>query len=217
MTRIVVNQYYIHENNLVKVIGASGMTRADTLRYLIEWQDANDERRTAEVKGRELSAAPTMERLYQDYRQSLNAICSQANHIEELEATSSLFQCIMEASAVYVTRFGGEVEFQGAIRKMHEEYEEVQKAVIKYAQACTDDTPMSLRLKTPRQFRSDVVHEMIDLFVTVGGVAHVLGITWDDIESAGHATLDKLDKRTTEDYAWNPETRTVERKDKIKP
>jgi predicted dehydrogenase len=84
--RIAVNNYYMHENNLVRVIGAKGMESVETLEFMIEWRNDQDERCTAHVKGRELGQAPSIERLYQDYQQALEVICKQANIIEELEA-----------------------------------------------------------------------------------------------------------------------------------
>ena len=87
--RIQTNQHYIHENNLVRVIGAHGMDNAATMTFAIEWfvwVDGKDERHTKEVSRRELSEAPTLPRLYYDYRMALDVICLQANRIEELEA-----------------------------------------------------------------------------------------------------------------------------------
>lgn len=95
MTRIIMNQFYLHENNLVRVIGAHGMLDAATMTFAIEWfvwTDGKDERHTAEVTRRELSEAPTMPRLYADYRQALDVICQMANKIEGLEESRDLWQ-----------------------------------------------------------------------------------------------------------------------------
>lgn len=130
---------------------------------------------------------------------------------------TTLFQRIMEASAAYVERMGGSQEFQGAIRKMYEEMREYEVALIAYTQARTNETPMSLRLKTPDQLRLETLREYIDFMVTAGGVFAVLGIRFEDIEQAAHDTLAKLDARTTQTHQWNPETKTVERIGKIAP
>lgn len=212
MLRIIVNEYYLYENNLVKVVGAKGMTNADTMRYLIQWGDREGRACSAEVTRRELSAAPTMERLYHDYRMALDAICAQANHLENLEAQPSLFQRVMEASKTFVERFpGGKLTFHGAARKMQEEYFEFQHAVAEYAAAKTDDSLPSEHFNSYQELRKEAAREMIDLFVTAAGLGSTIGLTWEDIEAAARETLDKLDKRTTATHQWNEDTQTVER------
>ncbi len=79
--KIQINAHYIHENNLARVIGVHAL---DTLapQFLIEWfvwKDGKDERHTKTVDRYELQPAPTMERLYSDWRAALDVICQQAN------------------------------------------------------------------------------------------------------------------------------------------
>jgi hypothetical protein len=83
---IRVNEYYIHENNLVQVRGARGMQSLETLQFLIEWKDNDGNTCTSIVKEEELSAAPSLPDLYRQYHDALEAVCKQANMIEALEA-----------------------------------------------------------------------------------------------------------------------------------
>ena len=214
--RIIVNEYYFYENELVRVVGAKGMENADTMRYLIQWGDSQGRACSAEVSRHELSAAPTIERLHHDYRMALDAICAQAGCIEELEAKQTLFQDVMQASKTFVERFpGGRLTSQGAHRKMAEEYAEYQVAMERYEESEHDNTPMSLRLKSPHQLRKEASQELIDLLVTIGGYAASVGLTFEDIESAAHQTLDKLEKRTTETHVWDEKSQTVMKRSKM--
>lgn len=133
------------------------------------------------------------------------------DEIKRLTSEASLFERIMTASADYVARMGGTLEFQGAIRKMYEEQREFEIALIAYTQALTDDTPMSMRLKTPHQLKREMLREYVDFMVTAGGVFAVLGIDMADIQQATIDTLAKLDARTTETHQWNEQTKTIER------
>lgn len=207
MTRIVVNQYYMHENNLVKVVGAAGMDNPDTTRFLIQWGDSQGRACSAEVTRRELSPAPTIERLYQDYRQCLEAICNQANRIEELENAPSLFQQVMTASKDYVERFGGTLNSRGAEDKAAEEFEEFKEQCDCVAFHLTFKQPHSEAHKQLIEGnRRDAAEELIDCLVTLGGMAACAGLTWDDIQTAARAKLDKLNQRTTDTHAWNGTT-----------
>jgi fructose/tagatose bisphosphate aldolase len=128
----------------------------------------------------------------------------------------SLFQRVMQASKDYVERFpGGHLTFHGAARKMQEEYFEFQHAVGDYAAAKTDDTLPSEHFNSYQELRKEAAREMIDLLVTVGGLGATIGLTWEDIESAAHDTLDKLDSRTTENYAWYESIKQVAKKSKM--
>ena len=84
--RIQVNQHYIHENNLVKVVGMNGT------RYMIHWGDSEGRAFARNADHYELQPAPTMERLYADYKQALEVICRMANKIEGLEESRDLWQ-----------------------------------------------------------------------------------------------------------------------------
>lgn len=139
-----------------------------------------------------------------------------ANKIEALFA-DDLFMRVMTASAAYVTRFGGELNEQGAIRKMHEEQREFEVATIAYTQARTSDTPLSLRLKSPEQLKREMIREFIDFMVTVGGMFAVLGIDFEDVQQAARDTLAKLDSRDASTHQWNPDTKTVEKIGKPAP
>lgn len=108
----------------------------------------------------------------------------------------SVFQRIMHASAAYVARMGGHLTQSGTITKMHEELAEFEDAVKTFD-------------------REGAARELIDLLVTIGGVAAWAGLTFEDIEQAAHETLAKLDNRTPETHAWNPHTKTVERIGKV--
>ncbi len=80
---IDVGKHYIYENDLVLVVGMHGT--GSERRFMIQWGDSQGRACAAEVQRRELSPAPTMERLYGDYKACLDVICQQANKIEELE------------------------------------------------------------------------------------------------------------------------------------
>jgi hypothetical protein len=150
--------------------------------------------------------------LLERYHDALEVVRKQAIIIQELEATPSLFQRVMEASKTFVERFpGGHLTFHGAARKMQEEYFEFQHAVGDYAAAKTDDTLPSEHFNSYQELRKEAAREMIDLLVTVGGLGATIGLTWEDIQAAARETLDKLDKRTTETHTWNEDTLTVER------
>jgi hypothetical protein len=218
--RITVNEYYLYQNDLVEVIGVGWGKPGTPWRYHITWTDQKGEHHET-VEHAELSAAPTIERLYHDYRTALDVICNQANRIEALEAQQTLFQQVMQASANYVGRFeGGRLTLQGAQRKMAEEYAEFQIA-IEYHELSklsdNDDTGLYSSIKSTEEHRKEAAQELVDLLVTIGGFAASSGLTWDDIEQAARDTLDKLDTRTTDTHAWNPDTLTVERIGKVKP
>jgi hypothetical protein len=142
------------------------------------------------------------------------------DYVEDLLAAKdkdpSLFQRVMEASKTFVERFpGGKLTFHGAARKMQEEYFEYQHAVGDYAAAKTDDTLPSEHFNSYQELRKEAAREMIDLLVTVGGLGATIGLTWNDIEAAARETLDKLDSRTTDDYAWDDNSKTVMKKSKM--
>jgi len=77
--KIQINTLYIYQNDLVQVVGAH--KKGLSWRYLIQWGDIEGRACSAEVEHFELSAAPTMARLYHDYQQALEVICKQANKI----------------------------------------------------------------------------------------------------------------------------------------
>lgn len=87
--KIQINQHYIYENNLVRVVGSAWKV---TRRYMIQWGDSQGRACTAEVDHYELQEAPTMQRLYADYKQALEVICQMANKIEALEESRDLWQ-----------------------------------------------------------------------------------------------------------------------------
>lgn len=82
--RVQVANYYMHLSQLVYVSGATGMTSPETLRFTITWKENGEEKR-AEVRANELSPAPTLPELHDNYMLALNVISKQANKIEELE------------------------------------------------------------------------------------------------------------------------------------
>jgi hypothetical protein len=121
---------------------------------------------------------------------------------EAYDAMPSLFQRVMSASETYVKRFGGELSLEGAMEKMHEEWDELHVEIANYE-----------KFQHPI-IRSQAAKEAIDLLVTVGGVLSALGVSIEITISAANATLDKLDERTTDKYAWNG--KTVEKIGKVK-
>jgi uncharacterized small protein (DUF1192 family) len=127
--------------------------------------------------------------------------------VERLTAQPSLFQDVMQASAAYVTRFGGRMTYTGALRKADEEHREYLEAIGEIVEG----QPASFILSKPETLRKAAAEELIDALVTLGGLASLAGLTWADIEQAARETLLKLDNRTPETHAWNPETKTVER------
>jgi hypothetical protein len=150
--------------------------------------------------------------LLERYHDALEVVRKQAIIIQELEATPSLFQRVMEASKTFVERFpGGHLTFHGAARKMQEEYFEFQRAVGDYAASKTDDTLPSEHFNSYQELRKEAAREMIDLLVTVGGLGATIGLTWEDIQAAARETLDKLDSRTTDTHQWSEDSLTVER------
>lgn len=82
--KVQVANYYMHLSQLVYVAGATGMTSPETLRFIITWKENGEEKR-AEVRGSELSPAPTLPELHDNYMLALNVISKQARQIEELE------------------------------------------------------------------------------------------------------------------------------------
>jgi hypothetical protein len=154
--------------------------------------------------------------LRERYEDALEVVRKQALCIQELEAKQSLFQDVMGASKTFVERFpGGRLTSQGAHRKMAEEYAEYQVAMERYEESTHDDTPMSLRLRSPYQLRKEAAQELVDLLVTIGGYAASVGLEWGDIEQAAHQTLEKLGKRTTDEYAWFESIMQVAKKSKM--
>lgn len=83
--KIQTNQYYMRLSQLVLVSGATGMLSEETLRYIIRWTEDGTPMRD-EVKAEELSRAPTLPELHENYMLALNVIAEQAKKIEELEA-----------------------------------------------------------------------------------------------------------------------------------
>jgi hypothetical protein len=82
--RVQVFNYYMHLSHLVYVSGATGMTSPETLRFIITWKEGDKECRD-EVRGSELSAAPTLPQLHDNYMMALHVIAEQARKIEDLE------------------------------------------------------------------------------------------------------------------------------------
>lgn len=125
----------------------------------------------------------------------------------------SLFRHVMEASEHFVvTRFKGYLTQAGTWAKYDEESREFKDALRLLAMASVDRRPMEMRGKTPDELRKDAAGELIDVLVTLGGMAAQAGITWTDIEAAARETLVKLDNRTTETYEWREDVEQVVRK-----
>lgn len=117
---------------------------------------------------------------------------------------TTLFQRVMEASRVFVERFGGHLTPEGTTRKADEEYAEFKAALIDLsATDTTEDT---------RALKDEAARELIDTLVTLGGMAAAAGLTWTDIEAAAYHVLAKLDSRTVDTYAWDEATKLVVRK-----
>ena len=131
----------------------------------------------------------------------------------EIEAAPSLFQRVMTISPVYVARFGGTISLEGAMRKMHEEWDEMHEEI----KLCAMDITLVLLGKAGPDSAAQerLAKEAIDLLVTIGGVLHALDVPITLTAQAADATLEKLDSRTTDDYAWQDTSRTVERIGKI--
>jgi hypothetical protein len=156
--------------------------------------------------------------LLERYHDALEIVRKQAIALEELEAINArqaetiamlktapnLFHDVMTISPTYVKRFGGTPTEVGVLGKLAEEQDEFDKAI--GAVINEGETPERLEHMTC---------EFIDVMVTAGGVLAHYGVSWADIEQAARATLDKLEGRTEELYAWNPVTKTVEKKSKI--
>jgi hypothetical protein len=140
--------------------------------------------------------------LLERYHDALEVVRKQAIIIQELEATPSLFQRVMEASETYVTRFKGEIIPSGAVTKFSEEVEEFKEAI--------DDTALF-----SSDTRQHLLEECIDVMVTMGGVLSCYGIQWSEIDAAARAKLKKLDERTTDDYVWDPKSKTVIKRSKL--
>lgn len=139
-------------------------------------------------------------------REALYAFIERREH-ELLQTVQQppLFRQIMQASERYVTRFGGVLTPMGTLNKMQEEYDEFRAAISDLA---VDGAQEESTL------RALAAGELIDLLVTIGGVARAMGLTVDEIEQAGQSTFQKLEGRTHDRYSWNPLTMTVERKDR---
>jgi hypothetical protein len=143
-----------------------------------------------------------------------------ADKIMALFASEDLFAQIMTASEAYVTRFGGTLTPIGALDKMQEEWNEFREATYVLGVdrgAFGGIMPVEWYESSSSAIRKMAAGELIDLLVTIGGVAHAMGLTMVDLEHAGHDTLNKLDARTPATHAWNPDTMTVERVGKVTP
>jgi len=126
---------------------------------------------------------------------------------------ASLFQRVMTASSVYVTRFQGEITFEGALKKMREEFDEyIEAAADTYQYQHARIPPLHLYEDSPETVSRLAARELIDLLVTIGGLASAIDLTWPAIEQAAIDTLTKLDNRTPETHEWRTATKTVERK-----
>lgn len=126
---------------------------------------------------------------------------------------TSLFEQVMTASADYVARFGGEISLEGAMRKMQEEWDEMHEEIDLVSQNAAHS--LDFNATENRIVRERLAKEAIDLLVTIGGVLHALNVPITLTVQAADATLEKLDSRTTDDYAWNDTSRTVERIGKV--
>lgn len=137
---------------------------------------------------------------------------------KEKPPAPDLFTRVLTASPAYVARFGGTVTLEGALRKMHEEWQEVHEAM---ANVLADDVfvdhmdanagPVPLQV----QSRQALAGEAIDLLVTVGGVLAALKVSPALITQAAHDTLAKLDARTDEGYVWDEASKTVTARAKL--
>lgn len=193
--RIVVNEYYLYENNLVRVVGAKGMG-TDTMRYLIQWGDSQGRACSAEVTRRELSAAPSMERLYQDYQTALNAICNQANRIEELEAVPSPLDRLWHSSTDLLSRFKARPTTKQTLDRM---MSEVLELVIASSNAFTTN-------------QEDVAAEAADVLVTMINALSIQGISKEQFAKAIDTVIAKNDAKTPDTHQLNVQSQGVERK-----
>jgi hypothetical protein len=151
--------------------------------------------------------------LLERYHDALEVVRKQAIIIQELEARPSLFQQVMGASETYVKRFGGELTEEGAIKKMHEEWGEVlQEIKMLQADAFLTSEPYAAQDTTMKEL---LAREVIDFFVTIGGVLSALNVPIEITVKAANATLDKLDERKEADYVWDPKSKTVIKRSKL--
>lgn len=130
-------------------------------------------------------------------------------YITRIEAlfTPSLLQQVMEASKSYVERFGGTLDEDGTLMKFGEEVSE-------FYEASTQDTTIRNDYEASACKRH-MAEEAVDVMVTMGGVMAYYGLTFADIESAAHEKLKKLTDRTTDDYTWHEESKTVIKRSKL--
>jgi fructose/tagatose bisphosphate aldolase len=133
--------------------------------------------------------------------------------VEKIEAlfaddTPSLFQDAMQASKTFVERFpGGHLTEDGTLTKFLEESEE-------FYEAATDYSPYR-NAYDAHVHRQKMTGEAFDVMVTMGGVLSFFGVSADEIEQAMRAGLDKLNSRTTENYAWYDSIKQVAKKSKM--
>lgn len=132
--------------------------------------------------------------------------------------TPPLFEQVMTASERYVTRFGGELSEEGTAKKFDEEAIEF-KCALQIAASHQRDEELMRKSPVLSPYldisKKEVARELIDCLVTLGGMASHIGLTWEEIEQAARDTLDKLDTRTTADYAWYPSIKQVAKKSKM--
>lgn len=139
---------------------------------------------------------------------------------EAYDELPSLFQQVMTISPRYVERFNGTPSQEGVFLAFNREHKEFLEAcdelLLDRAQVkilTIDDIKNSTYTKSENYYQGNVVHEAADVLVTIGGILAYLGIEWDTFEQACRQTIDKLEKRTDESYAWDG--KTVQHKSKI--
>jgi hypothetical protein len=135
-----------------------------------------------------------------------------ADRVEEL-FKPTLFEAIMTASEAYVLRFGGEMDLEGAIGKMREEWKEMHDE-IKLVAIEKSLTFLGVPSE-PSEAKELLAKEAIDLLVTIGGVLRALNVPIAMTNQAASDTLSKLNGRTDKDYVWDSKSKTVIKRSKL--
>ena len=130
--------------------------------------------------------------------------------IEAIEALfapqqDTLTQVLMSSTEL-IGRFpGGELTERGTFAKFAEESDELKKAIYE----CQSVISYSFPDNDITHARNQVASELIDVCVTAGGMAALVGLTTEDILNAAQHVIDKNNLKTTDTHRWDDASKTI--------